>query len=199
MDPDREHRVEAGDAEPERRDTDHLERDDLPQRRAAGRRGGHRVVGGEQGHRRRRMEEPGRLGQLPINKQNMSSPSPVTDGSGVSVLTGLGVLKGFDLKGKELWARDIQKDYGRFGLNWGYASSPLLPGCAVHSGAARNEDRRPLLSVENRQEDGQDDLEDRASHESHSGIAGRVYDAGPAAARRRHRDRDLGRRHRHGA
>jgi hypothetical protein len=24
------------------------------------------------------------------------------------------------------WARDIQKDYGRFGLNWGYASSPLL-------------------------------------------------------------------------
>ena len=36
------------------------------------------------------------------------------------------MLKGFDLKGKELWARDIQKDYGRFGLNWGYASSPLL-------------------------------------------------------------------------
>jgi outer membrane protein assembly factor BamB len=24
--------------------------------------------------------------------------------------------------------RDIQKDYGRFGLNWGYASSPLLHG-----------------------------------------------------------------------
>ena len=26
----------------------------------------------------------------------------------------------------ELWTREIQKDYGRFGLNWGYASSPLL-------------------------------------------------------------------------
>ena len=59
-------------------------------------------------------------------KQNMSSPSPVTDGSHVYVMTGTGVLKGFDFKGQELWARDIQHEYGRFGLNWGYASSPLL-------------------------------------------------------------------------
>jgi outer membrane protein assembly factor BamB len=61
-------------------------------------------------------------------KQNMSSPSPVTDGQTVWVMTGVGVLKAFDFKGTELWARDIQKDYGRFGLNWGYASSPLLHG-----------------------------------------------------------------------
>lgn len=61
-------------------------------------------------------------------KQNMSSPSPVTDGQTVWVMTGVGVLKAFDFKGKELWARDIQKDYGNFGLNWGYASSPLLHG-----------------------------------------------------------------------
>jgi outer membrane protein assembly factor BamB len=59
-------------------------------------------------------------------KQNMSSPSPVTDGSGVWMMTGTGILKGFDFTGKELWARDIQKDYGRFGLNWGYGSSPML-------------------------------------------------------------------------
>lgn len=59
-------------------------------------------------------------------KQNMSSPSPVVDASGVFVITGTGVLKGFDFDGKELWARDIQKDYGVFGLNYGYASSPLL-------------------------------------------------------------------------
>jgi outer membrane protein assembly factor BamB len=56
----------------------------------------------------------------------MSSPSPVTDGASVYVLTGTGILKGFDFSGKELWSRDIQKDYGQFGLNWGYASSPLL-------------------------------------------------------------------------
>jgi outer membrane protein assembly factor BamB len=59
-------------------------------------------------------------------KQNMSSPSPVTDGQTVWVMTGVGILKAFDFKGKELWSRDVQKDYGRFGLNWGYASSPLL-------------------------------------------------------------------------
>lgn len=59
-------------------------------------------------------------------KQNMSSPSPVTDGKNVWALTGTGMLKGFDFDGNEIWSRDIQKDYGRFGLNWGYASSPLL-------------------------------------------------------------------------
>jgi len=59
-------------------------------------------------------------------KQNMSTPSPVTDGTNVWVMTGTGILKAFDFAGTELWARDIQKDYGRFGLNWGYASSALL-------------------------------------------------------------------------
>jgi outer membrane protein assembly factor BamB len=63
-------------------------------------------------------------------KQNMSSPSPVTDGTTVWVMTGTGILKALDFKGKELWSRDVQKDYGPFGLNWGYASSPLL-----HQGA----------------------------------------------------------------
>jgi outer membrane protein assembly factor BamB len=65
-------------------------------------------------------------------KQNMSSPSPVTDGKTVWVMTGVGILKAFDFAGKELWSRDIQKDYGRFGLNWGYASSPLLHGNALY-------------------------------------------------------------------
>ena len=65
-------------------------------------------------------------GNTKMRKQNMSSPSPVTDGKSVCVMTGTGVLKSFDFNGNELWARDVQKDYGRFGLNWGYASSPLL-------------------------------------------------------------------------
>ena len=62
----------------------------------------------------------------------MSSPSPVTDGKRVWVMTGVGILKSFDFDGKELWARDIQKDYGYFGLNWGYASSPLLLDNALY-------------------------------------------------------------------
>jgi outer membrane protein assembly factor BamB len=65
-------------------------------------------------------------GNTQMRKQNMSTPSPVTDGRHVWVMTGTGILKGFDMDGQELWARDIQKDYGPFGLNWGYASSPLL-------------------------------------------------------------------------
>ena len=59
-------------------------------------------------------------------KHNMSSPSPATDGKSVYVMTGTGVFKAFDFGGRELWARDLQKDYGAFGLQWGYASSPLL-------------------------------------------------------------------------
>ena len=65
-------------------------------------------------------------------KQNMSTPSPVTDGQNVWVMTGTGILKAFDFAGKELWVRDIQKDYGQFGLNWGYGSSPMLHEDSVY-------------------------------------------------------------------
>jgi len=59
-------------------------------------------------------------------KQNMSSPSPVTDGKYVWAITGTGILTALDMDGNFIWRRDIQKDYGKFGLLWGYASSPLL-------------------------------------------------------------------------
>lgn len=65
-------------------------------------------------------------GNVKMRKHNMSSPSPVTDGESVWVMTGTGLLRRLDFQGKEIWLRDIQKDYGQFGLNWGYASSPLL-------------------------------------------------------------------------
>ena len=71
-------------------------------------------------------KKPMGAGNVKMRKHNMSSPSPVTDGKTVFVMTGTGILRGYDFKGKELWSRDIQKDYGEFGLNWGYASSPLL-------------------------------------------------------------------------
>jgi outer membrane protein assembly factor BamB len=71
-------------------------------------------------------------GDAHLMKQNMSSPSPVTDGRMVWVMTGTGVLKAFDFAGTELWTRDIQREYGRFGLQWGYASSPLLHEQALY-------------------------------------------------------------------
>jgi outer membrane protein assembly factor BamB len=60
------------------------------------------------------------------NKQNASSPSPVTDGKHVWVVTGTGAVAAFTMEGKLVWRRHLQRDYGLFGLNWGYASSPLL-------------------------------------------------------------------------
>ena len=71
-------------------------------------------------------------GDHKMRKQNMSSPSPVTDGQTVWVMTGTGILKAFTAAGDERWASDIQKDYGPFGLNWGYASSPLLVDGALY-------------------------------------------------------------------
>jgi outer membrane protein assembly factor BamB len=65
-------------------------------------------------------------GDVKLRKQNMSSPSPVTDGKNVWALTGTGILRAFDFNGNEIWMRDIQKEYGRFGYNWGFASSTLL-------------------------------------------------------------------------
>ena len=79
-----------------------------------------------------RWKRPLGDGNRRMMKQQMSSPSPVTDGRSVWVMTGTGILKGFDLAGKELWSRDIQRDYGRFGLLWGYASSPLLVDNALY-------------------------------------------------------------------
>ena len=60
-----------------------------------------RPVGSSEGHAHR--------------KHNMATPSPVVGDGRVFVMTGNGALKGFTLEGKELWARDLQADYGPFG------------------------------------------------------------------------------------
>jgi outer membrane protein assembly factor BamB len=67
-------------------------------------------------------------GNRTYRKQNLSSPSPITDGSRVWTMTGSGTLMCHDFNGKEIWSRNIQSDFGTFGLNHGYASSPLLHG-----------------------------------------------------------------------
>ena len=59
-------------------------------------------------------------------KQNDATPSPVTDGTHIWALTGTGVVKAFDMEGREIWVKKLQEEYGPFGLNWGYGSSPLL-------------------------------------------------------------------------
>jgi outer membrane protein assembly factor BamB len=59
-------------------------------------------------------------------KQNATSPSPVTDGKSIWVVTGNASVTALDMEGKKIWSRNLRDDYGKFALNWGYASSPIL-------------------------------------------------------------------------
>jgi outer membrane protein assembly factor BamB len=64
----------------------------------------------------------------PLNgpNNNMCAPSPLTDGKTAWFLYGTGDLVAFDFEGKQLWARNLQKETGSFAIMWGYGSSPLL-------------------------------------------------------------------------
>jgi outer membrane protein assembly factor BamB len=59
-------------------------------------------------------------------KQNMSSPTPVTDGKLVWVVSGNGIVTCFDFAGNEKWKFDMSKNFGALGIQFGYGSSPLL-------------------------------------------------------------------------
>jgi outer membrane protein assembly factor BamB len=65
-------------------------------------------------------------GNFTNNRNNMASPSPLTDGKTVWYYYGNGDLAAFDVDGNPLWSRNIQKDHGDFYYQWTYGSSPLL-------------------------------------------------------------------------
>ncbi len=60
------------------------------------------------------------------NRSNYASNSPVTDGKVAVFFYGNGDLVGFDFSGRELWRRNIQKDYGDFAFQWTFSASPIL-------------------------------------------------------------------------
>jgi outer membrane protein assembly factor BamB len=60
------------------------------------------------------------------DKSNFASPSPVTDGKRVWFFYGNGELVAFDFDGKQIWSRNIQKDYGQFAFQWTFSSSPTF-------------------------------------------------------------------------
>ncbi|OAI55721.1 hypothetical protein AYO49_05215 [Verrucomicrobiaceae bacterium SCGC AG-212-N21] len=62
------------------------------------------------------------------DRSNLASPSPCTDGQYAYFFYGTSVLVAFDFDGKEVWKRDLGKDYGNFGTQWTYSSSPTLDG-----------------------------------------------------------------------
>lgn len=59
-------------------------------------------------------------------RNNVASPSPVTDGKHVFFLYASGDLVGFDYNGNKIWSRNIEQEYGNLALQFGYSSSPLL-------------------------------------------------------------------------
>jgi outer membrane protein assembly factor BamB len=57
---------------------------------------------------------------------NFAAPSPVADKDRVFFFFSNGGLFAFDHSGKELWSRDITKDYGDFSFQWTFSASPML-------------------------------------------------------------------------
>ena len=85
-------------------------------------------------------------------RNNMASPSALTDGKLAFFYYASGDLVAFDLDGNQKWARNLQKDFGPFHMNWIYGSSPLLYGGKLYvevlhrdvPRTARRTDRRKI-------------------------------------------------------
>ena len=60
------------------------------------------------------------------DRSNLAGPSPATDGERVYFFYGTSDLVAFDFTGKQLWHRNIQKDYGSFAFLWTFSTSPLV-------------------------------------------------------------------------
>ncbi len=72
-------------------------------------------------------------------KGNNTSPSPVTDGEHVWTVTVTGQVTAFDMEGEQVWQRNLQEDYGSFGLNW--PRSRACPPTSSAVGPARRTGR----------------------------------------------------------
>jgi outer membrane protein assembly factor BamB len=57
---------------------------------------------------------------------NYASPSPVTDGEHVWSFMGEGTVGCYDFQGKEVWKMNLQDKYGKFKIQFGLASTPVL-------------------------------------------------------------------------
>jgi outer membrane protein assembly factor BamB len=73
-------------------------------------------------------QKPVGLGALSNRMNDLASPSPITDGKTVWFYFGTGDLAAFDPEGNPLWARNIEKEHGKFNMLWLYSASPLLYG-----------------------------------------------------------------------
>ena len=73
---------------------------------------------------------------------NSASPSPSTDGKHVWTMMGTGELACHDFDGTKVWQFNLQDRYGKFNIQFGMASTPVLDGDRlylqlIHSGGAQ--------------------------------------------------------------
>lgn len=84
--------------------------------------------------------------QKPVSKEvkdpkNVASASPTTDGARVWAYGSAGDLACFTVEGAEVWRVSLQERYGRFKIQFGMTTTPLLQGGVIylqliHSGGA---------------------------------------------------------------
>ena len=95
-------------------------------------------------------------------------PSPWTDGHHVWAMSGTGKLACFDFAGEKVWTVDVQERYGRFQIQWGFSTTPLLDGDRldlqlIHSGGATiaclDKKTGNELSLQKRPSDARDECE----------------------------------------
>jgi outer membrane protein assembly factor BamB len=63
---------------------------------------------------------------------NSASPSPVTDGQHVWTFMGDGTLACFNAEGNEVWKINLQDRYGKFNIQFGMSSTPVLDGGVLY-------------------------------------------------------------------
>lgn len=61
-----------------------------------------------------------------VPRNDLATPSPVTDGRHVYFVYGSGDLAGLDYEGNVLWSGNLEAEYGNVSAKYGYSSSPLL-------------------------------------------------------------------------
>ncbi len=79
---------------------------------------------------------------------NSASPSPFTDGEHVWATTCSGILHCFTMDGELVWKTDLQKEYGKFDIQFGMASSPILDRGRIYLQLIHGDMRNQQVSSE---------------------------------------------------
>jgi len=117
---------------------------------------------------------------------NSASPSPCTDGKYVWSMMATGEIGCFDFDGNEIWKLDLQERYGKFKIQFGMTSTPILHGDNLYfqciHGDYRGETKEAfLVALEKRTGKEvwkQDRLSDAYGENEHSYASPVIYDDG---------------------